>query len=289
VAKRDACKTKLGPLLPDRAKLESYLLKNSGLPGRRANIELAAALADVFQEKGATEAQWKLLVEWASLSSDEAPTNSRREFLPFCAVQALGALYLDSDDARREEIFAMLRDASRSSRWRTREAAAFAFQRIGEGDFEVLKGLLSTWLDRASLSEWRAIVAALAHPPFFETKGEGEGGSEAVAPVGAARAEPDVPVAFALEVAGTIMAAVHKLPKSGRATEEFRVLSKGLGYALSVFAAASPADGFRFLRRWAGADDNDIKKIVAANIRKARLAKRFGDECREVGEILSWD
>ena len=48
-------------------------------------------------------------------------------------------------------------------------------------------------------------------------------------------------------------------------------------------------DGFRFLRKWAGADDNDIKKIVAANIRKARLAKRFGDECREVGEILSWD
>ena len=273
--KRDACRAKLGPLLADPALLESYLLKSSGLPGRRANIELAAAFADVLQETGATEAQWKLLVEWADLSSDEAPTNSRREFLPFCAVQALGALYLDSDEKRREEIFAMLRDASRSERWRTREAAAFAFQRIGEGDFGILKGLLSTWLDRASLSEWRAIVATLAHPPFFETKAEDEGGSETVA--------------FALEVAGTIMAAVHKLPKSGRATEEFRVLSKGLGYALSVFAAASPADGFRFLRRWAEADDNDIKKIVAANIRKARLAKRFPDECREVGEILSWD
>lgn len=275
MAKRDACRAKVEPLLSDSAKLESHLLKNSGLPGRRANIELAAAFADAFGEKGATEAQWKLLVEWANLSSDEAPTNSRREFLPFCAVQALGALYLDSDDARREEIFATLRDASRSSRWRTREAAAFGFQRIGEGDFEVLKGLLSTWLDRASLSEWRAIVAALAHPPFFETKGEDEEGSEAVA--------------FALEVAGTIMAAVHKLPESGRATEEFRVLSKGLGYALSVFAAASPADGFRFLRRWAEADDADVKKIVAANIRKARLAKRFPDECREVGEVLSWD
>lgn len=275
MTKRGAYGGKLQPLLPDRAKLESYLLKNSGLPGRRANIELAAAFADVFQEKGATEAQWKTLVAWASFSSDEAPTNSRREFLPFCAVQALGALYLDSDEKRREEIFAMLRDASRSSRWRTREAAAFAFQRIGEGDFKVLKGLLSTWLDRASLSEWRAIVAALAHPPFFETKGGDEGGSEAVA--------------FALDVAGNIMAAVHKLPKTGRQTEEFRVLQKGLGYALSVFAAASPADGFRFLRRWAEGDDNDIKKIVAANIRKARLAKRFPDECREVGEILSWD
>ncbi len=273
MSKRDACTAKVGPLLPDPAKLESYLLKNSGLPGRRANIELAAAFADVFQEKGATEAQWKLLVEWARLSPDEASTNSRREFLPFCAVQALGALYLGSDEKRREEVFAMLRDASRSSRWRTREAAAFAFQRIGEGDFEVLKGLLSTWLDRASLSEWRAIVATLAHPPFFE--GEGDDGGSAVG--------------FALEVAGTIMAAVHKLPKTGRATEEFRVLSKGLGYALSVFAAASPAEGFRFLRKWAGADDNDVKKIVAANIRKARLAKCFPDECREVGEILSWD
>lgn len=277
MAKRHHYRTQLEPLLPDRAKLESYLLKSSGLPGRRANIELAAALGDVFGEKGATEGQWKTLVEWASLSSDEASTNSRREFLPFCAVHALGALYLDSDETRREEIFAMLRDASRSSRWRTREAAAFAFQRIGEGDFGILKGLLSTWLDRASLSEWRAIVATLAHPPFFEAKGDDEGGSEEVA------------VAFALDVAGTIMAAVHKLPKTGRATEEFRVLSKGLGYALSVFAAASPADGFRFLRKWAGAEDNDIKKIVAANLRKSRLAKRFPDECREVGEMLSWD
>ncbi|MHC4198425.1 MAG: hypothetical protein ACYSU0_00340, partial [Planctomycetota bacterium] len=172
MSKRDACKAKVGSLLPDPAKLESYLLKNSGLPGRRANIELAAALADVFREKGATEAQWKLLVEWAALSPDEASTNSRREFLPFCAVQALGALHLDSDEGQRKEIFAMLRDASRSSRWRTREAAAFAFQRIGEGDFDELKGLLTTWLDRASLSEWRAIVATLAHPPFFEAKGE---------------------------------------------------------------------------------------------------------------------
>lgn len=271
MTKREACRRKLAPLLADRAKLERFLLRDSGLPGRRANIELAAAFADLFGEAGeASDTQWDYLTEWASLPCDEAPTNSKSEFLPFAAVQALGALYVDSDEARRDEILAAVRAASRSDRWRTREAAAFAMQRIAERDFAELREIVTGWLDRASRIERRAIVAALAHPPLLE----GPGGDEAVA--------------FALEVSNRILRDIRKLPKSGRETEEFRGLAKGLGYALSVFAAASPEEGFRFLRRWAEADDRDIKKIVAANIRKARLAKRFPDECQEVGEILSW-
>lgn len=271
MTKREACRTKLEPLLADRAKLERLLLRDSGLPGRRANIELAAAFADVFEDEGeVSDTQWEMLVKWASLSHDEAPTNSKREFLPFCAVQALGALYVDSDGARREAILSVTRAASRSGRWRTREAAVFALQRIGGRGFAELREIVTNWLDRANRMERRAIVAALAYPPLLE----GPDGEAAVA--------------FALEVSGRILRDIRKLPKTGRATEEFRVLAKGLGYALSVFAAAAPEDGFRFLRRWAEADDTDVKKIVAANIRKARLAKRFPDECAEVGEILSW-
>lgn len=265
MGKRETYAKKLQPLLADRAKLESYLLKNSALPGRRTNVELAAAFADCFASP--TEAQWKMLTEWASLSCDEAPTNSRQEFLPFSATQALGAVYLGSDSARREEIRALLRAASRSERWRTREAAASAFQRIGERDLAELKRVFSEWLPKANRIERRAIIASLAHPPLLE--------------------EEDA-VAFALDVTDTILKDIRKLVKTGRATEEFKGLAKGLGYAISVFVAASPEKGFRFLRKWAEADDVDIKKIVAANVRKSRLARRFPEECREVGEILSW-
>jgi len=271
MGKRETYAAKLERLVAeDRDGLEAFLLKHSGLPGRRANVDLAAAFADIVERAGADDELWATLKEWASLDHDNAPTNSKREFLPFCAVQAIGALYYSSDDATRDEIFSCLRAAARSERWRTREAAAFGLQRIGERDFGILRDLVSSWLERSSRLERRMILAALAHPPMLEGLG------------GALAAE------FALEVAGEVLAGVRKLTKAGRSDEEFRALSKGLGYAISVFVAAAPEEGFCFLRRWAEADDMDVKKIVAANIRKSRLARRFPEECAEVGEILSW-
>lgn len=270
MSKRETYAAKLEKLVGDAGRLEAFLLKNSGLPGRRANIELAAAFADTVARAGADDECWAMLKGWAALSYHEASTNSRAEFLPFAAVQALGGLYCASDDATREDIFAALRAAARSERWRTREAAAFAFQRIGESDFGLLRELFSEWLERSSRLERRAILASLAHPPVLDGPG------------GALAAE------FALEVAGVVLEGVRKLTKAGRSDEEFRALSKGLGYAISVFVAAAPEEGFRFLRKWAEADDVDVKKIVAANIRKSRLAKHFPEQCAEVGEILSW-
>ena len=268
--KRETYAAKIEGLVGDPGRLEAFLLRNSGLPGRRANIELAAAFADTIARAGADDERWAMLKGWAALSHDEAPTNSRREFLPFCAVQALGGLYHASGDATREEIFAALRAAARSDRWRTREAAAFAFQRIGERDFGLLREIFSAWLERSSRLERRAILASLAHPPTLEGPGGG------------------LATEFALEVAGEVLAGVRKLTKAGRSDEEFRILRKGLEYAISVFVAAAPEEGFRFLRKWAEADDADVKRIVASNVRKSRLAKRFPDECAEVGEILSW-
>ncbi|MHC5058319.1 MAG: hypothetical protein ACYTKD_26990 [Planctomycetota bacterium] len=270
MSKRETYAARLEGLVGDGVRLEAFLLKNSGLPGRRANIELAAAFADTVARAGADEELWATLKGWAALWYDEAPTNSRREFLPFSAVQALGGLYCASDDTTRDDIFAALRAAARSERWRTREAAAFAFQRIGERDFGLLRELFSAWLERSSRLERRAILASLAHPPVLEGPGGG------------------LAAEFALSVAGEVLAGVRKLTKAGRSDEEFRVLKKGLGYAISVFVAAAPEEGFRFLRKWAEADDADVKRIVAANIRKSRLAKRFPEQCAEVGEILSW-
>lgn len=270
MARREAYAAELEPIVDDARRLEEFLLRSSGLPGRRANVELAAALADVVARAGADDERWAMLTRWAALTCDEAPVNSKREFLPFCAVQALGALYPASDEETRDEIFAALRAAARSGRWRTREAAAFAFQRIAESDFRLLRGMFTEWLERASRLERRAILASLAHPPLLEGPG------------GGAVAE------FALEVAGEVLRGVRKLTKAGRSDEEFRVLRKGLEYAISVYVAAAPEEGFRFLRKWAEADDADVKRIVAANVRKARLAKRFPDECAEVGEVLSW-
>lgn len=50
--KRLACRNRIGPVLADRTALEELLLRESALPGRRANLELAAAFADVIEERG---------------------------------------------------------------------------------------------------------------------------------------------------------------------------------------------------------------------------------------------
>ena len=63
---------------------------------------------------------------------------------------------------------------------------------------------------------------------------------------------------------GKVHYTLQEISEERRTGYEFRALSKGLGYAISVFVAAAPEEGFRFLRRWAEADDIDVKKIVAA-------------------------
>jgi hypothetical protein len=63
---------------------EPYLLKNSGLPGPRGNLELAQAAADV-----GSRAQFEAFLAY---TAEVAPTNDPHEFLAFCGVVGLGRL-----------------------------------------------------------------------------------------------------------------------------------------------------------------------------------------------------
>ena len=68
---------------------DEYLLAESGLPGPRANLERARAVAD----EGSPELFWR----YASLDEKQAPTNSPHEFLAFCGVVGLGTLLAKGD------------------------------------------------------------------------------------------------------------------------------------------------------------------------------------------------
>ena len=67
--------------LAKRADWRSYLMKNSGLPGPRGNLELAQAVAEI-----ANEEQIERLL---STPSEQAPENSGGVFLVFCGITAL--------------------------------------------------------------------------------------------------------------------------------------------------------------------------------------------------------
>ena len=74
--------------------LIDYLLKNSNLPGRRANLELAEAFSElVDQLKNVNGVKLNsFLIELLDCTVDKAPMNNPREFLPFCGTWALGAI-----------------------------------------------------------------------------------------------------------------------------------------------------------------------------------------------------
>ena len=125
--------------------LELFLISNSNLPGPRANLELAFAFGDCFEQIDVSSFDVGLLQKWASITEKEAKVNDPMAFLPFCAVIALGTLYVRVDDALKAKIISILKRSANDGRWRMREATAIGFQRIAEKDFSVIVALFSTW------------------------------------------------------------------------------------------------------------------------------------------------
>ncbi len=93
---------------------DAFLLQESGLPGRRGNLELAQAVSEEGDEE--------LFVRYLAFDPEKAPTNSPYEFLAFCGVVGLGRLLSEG----KMEFFGTLRQHSSDPRWRIREAVAMA-------------------------------------------------------------------------------------------------------------------------------------------------------------------
>jgi hypothetical protein len=246
-------------------ELEAFLVAGSNLPGRRANLRLAAAFADCVAAEGATEAQWALLTLWLAIAEDEAPTDNPREFLPFCAVQALGAAFPAATGGRRDEIVARLREVAHDGRWRMREGAVLALQRIGEWDFGTLVGILESWLPDAHFLELRAIVASLAHPPLLRSAENAR---------------------YCLGMTERVVSKVSTVETADRKSDAFAVLKRGLGFAPSLFVAALPGEGFAMLERWARCGDRDLAWIVGENLKKRRLSQPFAAEVARVAAAM---
>ncbi|WP_052770089.1 hypothetical protein [Paenibacillus sp. IHB B 3415] len=246
-------------------QLEQRLLGESNLPGPRANLGAASTFADAFGSDWVTGEAWELLLEWSSRAEADAPTDDPREFLPFCALQAMGTYYRYAEPSRQQIILERCQAAMNDSRWRMREAAAMALQRVGEQDFGVLRSLFDAMMGKASALEKRAFVATLAHPPMLKDAAN---------------------VLYALELSEHILDEIAE-GKTRYGTEDFRVLSKGLEYALSVFVERAPEAGFRMLAKFAVTEDKRMQKIVKSNLGKARLAKKYSQDVERIQLLMN--
>jgi hypothetical protein len=131
------------------AKREAFLLANSGLPGARANLELAQAAADRTDE--ATLRRW--------LAAPE-------EYLALCGAIGVGRLVA----AGHAELWAVLRAAAQDARWRVREGVALGLQRVLATDPVRLLDELDGWVAGPPLVR-RAAVAGACEPPLLKDVG----------------------------------------------------------------------------------------------------------------------
>lgn len=245
-------------------KLAELLADASHLPGPRVNLTLAYRFADWFNKVWLHEDLQDMLFAWTFSTAEAAPTNDPREFLPFCGLLALCSYYPHADEATQKRILERVQAAMNDSRWRVREAAAIGLQRIAEKDFAPVKAFITQCLPEANMLEMRAIIAALAHPPILNN--------------GIAR--------YSLMVSEEILNRLYAELTAGKKPKNLSILSKGLQYALSVFVAALPEEGFRLLRKFAELGDSELNKILTANLRKARLVKKYTTQINEIYAII---
>jgi hypothetical protein len=216
---------------------EAYLLKESRLPGPRANLELLAAYIE--------EAPPDMVRRYASLPAAQSAEGTAREFLAVCGVAALGRLLAKGES----KAAAALRKHASDHRWRIREAVAIALQRLGDADLDRLHKMAEEW-SGGSAFEQRAAVAGLCEPRLLGEK------------------------RYAMSTLKLLDRITASVPKAReRSDEGLDALRKGLGYGWSVAVVALPDEGKRRMEKWFASQDRDIQWIVGENLRKARLSR----------------
>ncbi|MBN2470527.1 MAG: hypothetical protein JXN59_07375 [Anaerolineae bacterium] len=223
---------------------EAFLLAESGLPGPRANLELAQAAADA----GSAGQFRRWLVDNGPLA---AALNTSREFLAFCGTVGLGRLLAEG----QSDVLPLLRQAANDPRWRIREATAMALERWAKTDLPAVLAALDTWAAGTCL-ERRAAAAGLCDPGLLADR-------EAAA--------------AALALLDRITASILAEPERRQA--DFLALRKGLAYCWSVAVAADPERGKPLMATWCANPDPDIRWIMRENLRKARLVRADPDWC----------
>ncbi|WP_232514584.1 HEAT repeat domain-containing protein [Cellulomonas sp. PSBB021] len=235
---RAAWRRQLTDLTDD--EVVALLGTHSGLPGPRANLTLLAAFGDVAREP---------LVRRLAGDDDE--------YLAACGTAALGRLLADASGPRLDELVDVLTARADDERWRVREGAAMAVQRLGAADPAATVALVRRWLAGPRPLVVRASVAGTCEPALL--------------------AVPELR-ALALEACARGTDVLRAVPAGERRTPDVRTLRQALGYCWSVAVAADPEPGLAAFAALERDDDADVAWVVRENRGKRRLAVLLGPD-----------
>jgi hypothetical protein len=229
---------------------DQFLLKESGLPGPRANLELVQAVAD--------EGTLDLFQRYLSYTPDPASANSPEVFLTVCGIVGLGRLLAEGNLDQLE----VLRACANDPRWRVREAVAMGLQRWGVADMPALLKAMSDWV-KGTLLERRAAAAALCEPRLLNK------------PKHAKRV---------IKLLDMMTASIVREPD--RKTEDFKTLRQALAYCWSVAVVALPGEGKPAMEKWLVNSDLDVVWIMCENLKKDRLKRMDASWVKEWSSAL---
>ena len=210
-----------------------FLMRESGLPGPRGNLELAHAVA----QEG-SKAQFEQLLSF------KAEENTPEVFLVFCGVVGVGKLAVSEP-----KLFDTLRGFASDPRWRIREAVATGLQLAGDQDMDVLLQEMKKW-SRGTWYEKRAAAAALAEPRLLKQSKHTK---------------------QVLQILNAITSSMERATEGK--DESFKVLRQGMAYCWSVAVVALPKAGKPMMERWLNSQDQDIRWMMKENLKKNRLVR----------------
>jgi hypothetical protein len=155
----------------DDKEIVKYLVSYSNLPGRRANLEVGQAFTEVVEDFFGKDPErlWDLFLKLISISSDEAPVNDPREFLPFCGVWAIGSIGSISSEFFQKAL-SRLKELANDPMWRLREAVAFGIQKLILRKREKTLKEMERWIIEGNWLEMRAVAAGVAEPVLLRDK-----------------------------------------------------------------------------------------------------------------------
>lgn len=214
---------------------EPYLLRESRLPGPRANLELL--------EAAALEGEEAFFERCLGYSPEDYSTEDPHAFVVCCGVVGLGVLLGAGD---RTHLSTLRRFAS-DPRWRVREGVAMALQHWGDADLSAMLAEIETWAP-GNRYEQRAVVAGICEPRLLK--------------------DPSV-LRRGLALLDGITASLVSAPD--RKSDSSEALRKALGYGWSVLVAAGPTIGQPAMQPWLACPDPDVAWVMRENLKKNRI------------------
>jgi hypothetical protein len=243
------------------ADLFRRLELGSGLPGPRANMNLALDFAHVCASAKAD----KLAHAMANEPPQELRGATAKEFLALCGVLAVTQRAVKAPELRGDAIF-LLEARADDPRFRVRDAIPVALAMLGAKMEEELAELVEPWMDRYFHAS--AVIRALATTSWLETFGQ---------------KESELPIRL-LDAAFQLAA---NAPRSDSRYPGHKSLVEALFFVPKAFAKRFGMPMFDQLAIWApDVKMPELRDAILANLDDTHLKKPFANEIKKIKSLV---